>query len=131
MPRQSGRIVLAVVMAGWLSVLAGCKELVASDCTDELRSVIRVDVLDSISRAPAAAGATVLLRGPVTDSVVVSDTSTSSTAYIWFEDRVKPGIYSLSIVKAGYRDWAQTGIRVEADACHTTTFDHVIALLRR
>ena len=130
MRRKRGRILLAGIAVACLSLAASCIGLLESACTAELRSVIQLDVLDSVTRAPAAAGATVLLRGPFTDSLVVPDTMTSSMAQVWFEDRVKPGTYSLLIRKSGYRDWNQTGIHVEANSCHTTTFDHVVALLR-
>lgn len=131
MPNKKRRIVRMGLMAACLLLTASCFALVSADCTSELRSVIQVDILDSMTRAPAAAGATVLLGGNFTDSVVVSDTSTSSTAHAWYEDQIKRGVYSLVIEKPGYRNWTQTGIHVEADRCHTTTFDHVIALLQR
>lgn len=113
-----------------LALATSCLSLAGADCTTELRSVIQLDILDSATRAPAAAGATVLLGGPFSDSLVVSDTSTSPTAQIWYEDHIKRGTYSLRIQKPGYRDWSQTGIHVTADRCHTTTFDHIVALLR-
>ena len=124
-----GRILLAGIAVACLSLVASCLSLLESACTAELRSVIQLDILDSVTRTPAA-GATVLLRGPFTDSLVVPDTMTSSTAQVWFEDRVKAGNYSLMIRKSDYRDWTRTGIHVEANSCHTTTFDHVVARLQ-
>ena len=123
-------MVFAAVTTACLALAAGCAGLFDTVCTTELRGVIQVDILDSVTRAPAAAGATVVLRGPFTDSLVVSDTSTSPVAHLWFEDHVKAGSYSLLIQKPGYRDWTQTGIQVKANSCHTTTFDHIIALLQ-
>jgi hypothetical protein len=116
-------------MAASLALVLSCQ--LETMCTAELRSVIQLDILDSATGAPAAAGATVLLRGPFTDSLVIPDTSTSSLAHVWSEDRVKSGTYSLLIQKPSYRDWSQSGIRIEANSCHTTTWDHVTALLRR
>jgi hypothetical protein len=123
--------VLAAIVATFLLVLASCRDFIASGCTAELRSVIQLDILDSTTRAPATAGAVVLLRGPFSDSLSVSDTLTAPTAHVWFEDRVTPGTYSLTIHKSGYRDWTRTDIRVEGNGCHATTFHHVVALLRR
>lgn len=128
MSSRSDRMVLAAFAAAWFLLLASCTD--TTTCTAELRAVIRVDILDSVTRAPAASGATVLIRGPFWDSLVVSDTSTVPTAHVWFEDRVKRGTYSLLIQKSGYRDWTQTGLRVEANSCHTTTFDDIVALLQ-
>ena len=128
-PSTSARVIVSAVMAASLALVAGCSSLLETGCTAELRSVIQLDILDSVTRAPAAAGATVLLRGPFTDSLVIPDTSTSSLAHVWFEDRVKAGTYSLLIQKPSYRDWSQSGIRIAANGCHTTTRDHVTALL--
>ena len=129
MPTRRARIALTAVISAWLVVVASCDDPLTA-CTTELRSVIQVDILDSATRSPAGASATIWLRGPFTDSVVVPDAWTSSIAHVWFEDHVKAGTYSLQIQKAGYRDWSQGDIRVRADACHTTTFSHVVALLR-
>jgi len=130
-PGKGARAVICAVIAASLARVLGCSSLVETACTADLRSVIQLDILDSVTRAPAAAGATVLLRGPFTDSLIIPDTSTSSLAHVWFEDRVKAGTYSLLIQKPSYREWSQTGIRIEANRCHTTTRDHVTALLRR
>ena len=100
-------------------------------CSTELRPGIEVDILDSISRAPAAVGATLLLQGPYVDSVYISDPATLAIAKIWYEDHIKAGTYSVQIKKPGYRNWTRTDIRIEADQCHTTTFAHLTALLQR
>ena len=127
---KAARIVGTVFVVLGPLLVASCGSMVGTGCTAELRSVIQLDALDSISLAPGAAGATVWLRGPFSDSLTVPDTATSSLVHLWFEDRVTAGTYSLQIRKAGYRDWARTGIRIDANRCHTTTFDHVTALLQ-
>jgi hypothetical protein len=114
-----------------LGVTLGCATPAETVCTAILYGVIEVDVVDSISRVPAAAGATVWLRGPYSDSLTVPDSATSSLATIWTEDHVKAGTYSVQVQKSGYHLWNRAGIRVEADRCHTTTFARLTVLLQR
>jgi len=128
--RRAQRVGALLILACAL-LLARCSAPLEAVCTDELRAVIEVDILDSASRAPAASGATLWLRGPYSDSLTVPNGSTSPVAKVWFEDRVKAGTYAVEIKKVGYRDWSQSGLRIQADRCHTTTFDHITALLQR
>jgi hypothetical protein len=122
---------LAVVMAFCL-VGTSCEIATATVCTDELRSVIRVDVFDSVTGAPAAAGATVLLEGTLfRDSVAVPDTATSATAHYWLEDKVKAGSYNVQVRKPGYRLWARNDVRLASDGCHVSTFEFLSARLQR
>lgn len=100
-------------------------------CTDELRAVIQVDVIDSITGKPAAAGTTVLLRGTTRDSIAVPSTpDTVLTAHVWYENIVKAGTYSVTVSKAGYSEWVRSGISVQADACHVTTHEVLTAKLQ-
>jgi PEGA domain len=126
----SNRSIRVTIITTVLALVSSCS--VDTVCTAELRSVLQLDALDSVTRAPAAGGATAWLRGgSLVDSVTVPDTATSSLIYEWFEDRVKAGTYTVQVQKPGYREWTQTNIRVNANACHTTTFEHLTALLQR
>ena len=130
MTSKRHRMAVRAATAACVLGVTACGGIFEPVCTLELRSVIQLDILDSVTRAPAAADATVLLRGPFTDSLTVPGTSTSSVAHVWTDDKVKPGTYSLAVRKPGYRPWSQTGIQVEWDRCHSTTFDHATALLQ-
>ncbi len=115
------------------SVLTGCNLAygLSGACTDELRSAIRVDVVDSVSGTPAAAGASVWLRSVAfADSVLVPDTVRTATAQTWWEDKVTAGTYSVEVRKPGYRPWTRSHLRVEANRCHVTTFAFLTARLQ-
>jgi hypothetical protein len=127
---RSSTITLATLVATlWL--LGACQSI-TSDCGDELRSVIELSVFDSLTGAPAAGGATVLLHGTVfSDSLTLPDTLTSANAQTWWEDKVTAGTYSVQVRKPGYKLWTSSDIHVRADACHVTTNVALKALLQR
>jgi hypothetical protein len=124
--------VLAAVLA--VGAVSSCDlpyEL-SGDCSDELRSAMRVDIVDSLTGAPAAAGATVWVRGNAfLDSVHVADSATTAAAAYWMEDKVRGGTYSVEVRKAGYRVWVRESIRIDADRCHVRSFAFVTARLQR
>ena len=100
-------------------------------CSTELRPAIEVDVFDANTGSPAAAGATVLLRGSAEDSVTAPAGSGALViAKVWYEDRVKAGSYTVTVRKPGYADWTKSNIQVQADQCHVTTFDRLDAQLQ-
>ncbi|HTI64898.1 MAG TPA: hypothetical protein VL524_15340 [Gemmatimonadaceae bacterium] len=117
--------------AATMSVIAAACGSASVACTDELRSVLQVDVVDSATGKPAAAGSTVLLQGTTRDSITVPSTpDTVRTAHVWFEDVVKAGTYSVTVLKSGYLGWMRSGIKVQADACHVTTHEVLTAKLQ-
>lgn len=131
MSRFAVRVFSLVILTG---VFSGCNLAyqLSGDCSDELRSAMRVDVVDSLSGAPAAAAATVWVRSSTfLDSVRVPDTVASATAAYWMEDKIKGGTYSVEVDKAGYRQWLRDGIRVDADRCHVRSPAFVTARLQR
>jgi hypothetical protein len=129
------RLLLFVTLTAVTTVL-GCG-LINTGCTASLASAIQVDVYDSVTRAIASRGSTVILQGAgLADTVMVPDSlapqeSLTATAHIWFEDRVKAGTYRVQVLKPGYRVWTRDGIGVRANRCHVTTFDLVTAYLQR
>jgi len=131
MSKLVARVLSLVIMVG---VFSGCNlayEL-SGDCSDELRSAMRVDVVDSLTGAPAAAAATVWVRSSTfLDSIRVPDSVASATAAYWMEDKVKGGTYSVEVRKAGYRQWLRDGIRIDADRCHVRSFAFITARLQR
>jgi hypothetical protein len=103
-----------------------------SACDDVAREVIQVDVYDSLSGMPAAAGATVELRGAAfSDSLTVPDTASTATAQEWFERGFSAGTYSVQVLKSGYMPWTSASLVLESNACHVFPFQHVIARLQR
>lgn len=122
---------LLAALATIATVECGGGSTAPVSCSDELRAVIQVNVIDSITGKPAAAGTTVLLRGTVRDSITVPSTpDTVLTAHVWYENIVKAGTYSVTVSKAGYSEWVRSGISVQADACHVTTHEVLTAKLQ-
>ena len=91
------------------------------NCTDELRSTIRVEVTDARTGASAAVGSTVIVRGAsVYDSVLVTATQFNPyVAYLAWENRVKQGRYTVEVRKPGYVSFVKTDVDVPGDQCHS------------
>lgn len=111
------RAMLGFVLIGVVS----CDALITG-CKTYLGFAVQVHVVDAQTGAPAVDGSTVVIRGSnFTDSVVATPRSSplESLAAMWSEDRVEPGRYTVTVRKAGYREWTQS-VRVERDGCHTS-----------
>lgn len=97
-------------------------------CTLELRTAIALTVVDAITGAPAAGGATVVVRSAgFRDSVVLSPTA---AGYSVGEDRAGAGTYEFVVRKPGYQEWIRSGVRVRADQCHVTEPAQLTAALQ-
>jgi hypothetical protein len=115
---------------------AGCTQSPQSDdtpvippvpgigCTEELRAGLVVEVRDAPTGLPAADGAT----GEITDGgytetllleggMLMPPNPALQLVGAW----ERPGIYNVSIAKAGYRFWRQPSVVVTADSCHVET----------
>jgi hypothetical protein len=121
----------AAFALGLLGVTS-CDALITG-CKTYLGVAVQVRVVDAQTGAPAVDGATVVIRGSsFADSVVVTPRPSplDSLAAMWFEDRIEPGRYTVTVRKAGYREWTQS-VRVERrDGCHTSN-EVVTARLER
>ncbi|MEO7455799.1 MAG: carboxypeptidase-like regulatory domain-containing protein [Gemmatimonadaceae bacterium] len=129
------RIPSRAILGASAAFLAGCSAIDSIGgvaCTLELRSTIVVSVTDARTGAPAASGATVIVRGgAVYDSVVVSTATPAATvAYMAWEDRVKKGRYSVEVRKPGYVSFLKTDVDVTGDACHSGGGPHLDVALR-
>jgi hypothetical protein len=113
------RLHFMVRMAGCTLLVTGCQILDPKVCTSDFRFGLIVHVRDSISGAPAASGASLEAR-----SILGVDTASFPAGRPEFDASPlqaageRPGIYDVTVRKAGYRDWTQTGVRVTADECH-------------
>lgn len=86
-------------------------------CTTEARAGIQVTIRDAATSAPAAQGAIATAQDQsYTDTLQgFFDSLTVAGAY------ERPGVYTVVVKKAGYRDWRQTNILVTSDECHVIT----------
>lgn len=82
-------------------------------CTLEARAAINVEVRDSLTGQPAAAGATgVAAEGAYADTLDAFSATSLAGAY------ERAGTYTVTVRKPGYREWRLTGVTVTSDACH-------------
>lgn len=119
----------AHLLLGALLLSAACRDRVTI-CDAGLHASLQVDVVDATTGEPAAAGATVILRGPTSDSVTVPATPAAVTAQTWYENQVNSGLHSVTVRKPGYREWTRANIPVDGP-CHMHMPEHVVARLER
>jgi hypothetical protein len=121
-----------------LTIALGCAAFAVAcnwsgdKCTLIATTSLVVDVVDSTSGAPAAAGSTVVVRGTAGgDSIVVAgDPPDRLTARVWFEDRVPAGLYTITVRRAGYAPWSARDVRIEARGCHVQNAVHLVVRLQ-
>ena len=88
-------------------------------CTAEYRFGLGVQVQDSISGQLITSGARLIVRdGAFVDTVQapVNRPDVDSLPIPAVGER--PGVYTLTVQKPGYREWRKSGVRVTADRCH-------------
>jgi len=113
------------------AALTGLSALVACDnvfgpraCTMEMRPSVVVYVRDARTDAYIAAGATMILTdGAFVDSVTVPANQSGENARgLWtFDSGERPGVYQVTVRRAGYEEWVRSGVWVRGGACHVAT----------
>ena len=107
-----------------LFAVAGCNDAGPSAriCSAEARVGIQIDVRDAVTRNPAAEGSIATAReGSFIDTLrtqPVVPPQGSLSVYGVYE---RPGVYSVTVTKPGYRDWLRSGVVVNKDECHVIT----------
>ena len=99
-------------------------------CVDTTRVAIVVEVRDSLTGEPAAAGGVLAIQeGQFVDSAVGA-TSTDSPPYpMIFRMLQRPGTYDVSVRRAGYQTWTQRAVRVERQDCCSVWTAELVARL--
>ena len=108
-------LALAVVMT------AGCDLLDSPDvyCTGEFVFGLVVAVQDSSTGSPAASGAQLIAQdGAWADTVGFPPNRPDLDAQELVSAGERPGTYTVTVRKGGFRDWQRTGVVVTADECH-------------
>ena len=110
------RLVLAIV--GSTLVSSACDFIPGGySCTTQAVPGIMVQVLDSLTGAPAGRNARIIARaGTVADTA--NFTEFDGPYPLAFE---RSGTYAVTVEQQGYRLWSRTGIRVTKDECHVRT----------
>lgn len=117
------RTLILFGLAGALGFAAACKGTSSTDpvvCTLQYVYGVGVQVKDSVTLAPAAAGATLIVVDPGTGYRDSTSYAVGSGKDQWALTAAgeHAGTYTLTVSKAGYRDWVRTNVVVTKDACH-------------
>ncbi len=88
-------------------------------CTLEYQYGLGVHVRDSITGELIASGARLIVRdGEYVDTVQAPANRPDVDSLASPAAGERPGVYSLTVQKPGYREWRKSGVRVTADRCH-------------
>jgi hypothetical protein len=114
MLRKSRGSIISVVAC--VLLVGGCD--IVSPCPDSLHPAIVLDVVDSISNAPAALGAhgEVAMGGYVAVLLVTSPSVMQLSVELG-----EPGVHTVTVSKAGYQTWRRSDVRVESGRCGVAT----------
>ncbi len=101
-------------------LVAGCESSVT--CVSIPVPAVRVVVNDSASGAPAASGARLVVRdGTYADSTAFPAGHPEVDSMPLYGAENRPGIYEVTVRKAGYRDWLRSGVKVTQGQCYVNT----------
>lgn len=114
-PKGSRSIPLAAAL---LPLLAACTDLLAGrECTTDVHPAVSVEIRDARTGSLLTGPATAVARdGAFADSSEVR--AGESEARLALE---RPGVYEVTVRKAGYREWTRTGVRARDGECHVRT----------
>jgi hypothetical protein len=98
------------------AAMAACEFPFSGACTLDFRYGVVVEARDSVTGAPAAAGARLIVRdGAYADT---SDQLRFVDPLVLQAAGERGGIYDLTVQKPNYRDWTQRNVWVREDRCH-------------
>jgi hypothetical protein len=122
---------VAVLMVALTLSLAGCRLFDQQRmCTLNLVWGISVQVRDSVNGALGASGAKLVARsGTYADSMSYPAGHPEMDAGTLVAAGEHAGLFTVTITKAGYRDWTKNDVRVTGDECHVNTTE-LTALLQ-
>ena len=112
------RFVLTVTLC---SGLAGCDFTGA--CTTSVEPGLIVHVVDGVTGAPAAHGASAWAIEDEYQEELRNPAPEDPTAERLYGADEREGTYTVSVGKPGYQLWMREGVRVRGDGCHVRTVD--------
>lgn len=110
-------VVRLFVMGAVSSVLVGCTE--PNSCIGEGIFAVRANITDSLSGAPLAYRASLIIRdGAYVDSVAFPG-SVADSALLGFiqAGSGRAGTYTVTVRRDGSRVWTRADVRVTSDGC--------------
>ncbi len=119
------RLALACAAASLVALTTCGGEYV---CNTRLVAAIQVAVVDSITGAPAAAGAKLVLKRGSVDIDSASSSADSNALDVGWS----AGTYDLVLTHAGYLTWTRSGVTVpSASRCHDPQTVFIKALIQK
>lgn len=110
------------------AILFGCDVLDPGICTTDVRPAIVVQVRDAATQAPAATGATGVVRDGSFTDLMHADPGGNSLELRGALERA--GTYTVTVDKPGHRQWKQENVRVRDGSCHVRTVTLQASLVR-
>lgn len=95
--------------------LAACESAVT--CTADIAPSIVAEVRDSVTSAPAATGATLLVWSTEGGEATAG---TGDELYLYWGQE-QAGRFDVTVQKPGYVAWHRSGVRVARNRCHVET----------
>jgi len=91
-------------------------------CTQSIEPAIGVFVVDSVTWAPIADSAFGAVHdGTYVDSLRPAAYDSTGTPVAFAAADERPGVYTVDVLRPGYRPWSQTDVQVTSDGCHVRT----------
>ena len=91
-------------------------------CTTELRPGIMISVLDNATGAAASCGAQALITGTgYSETVANPAVAGCSDTLLLSGAAERPGLYTVTVSKPGYRNAVFADVAVASDVCHVVT----------
>lgn len=125
MTRRTFRAAMIAATGATGALLSACA---SGDCAGVGRPAFEVTVLDALTDAPIAAGATVYLFRRPELARVDSVTARSDGERIWTYDAT--GRFDVLVEKPGYYPWTRENVQVKGE-CTTETVFLTVRLRRR
>ena len=121
---------IALLACGVLlpATFSGCDIVDPGACTTDVRPAIVVQVRDAATQAPAAAGATGILRDGSFTDLMQADFGEAALELRGGLER--PGRYTVTVDKPGYQQWKEEDVRVRDGSCHVQTVTLQASLVR-
>lgn len=112
-------------LAALLPLLAACgSPLMGRECTTDVKPAVSVRIRDARSGAALTGPGMAIARdGAFADTAEI--TAYDPSARLALE---RPGVYEVSVRKAGYREWTRSGVRARDGECHVRTAEIVAEL---
>jgi hypothetical protein len=108
------------------ALYSSCVMIVGPVCTHEVRPGLMVEVRDSITGAPVAAGARVIARdGAFADTAFTGSSEGVAGADLAHE---RAGNYTVTVEQEEFAPWSRSDVYVTADKCHVHTVSLVVLL---